>query len=544
MDIYNKYEIHAIVLENLHNQRKFGRFCDIRLSVGKQFTWIHSAVMCSVSPLINKKCCNALRFPKMKNSKAFSFTSPLTIKLCEKDSVECFQCLLLLIDIIYGQKIEIESDHSAHIYTLCKLLSFSEVLLKSIFKQLKSSSNEADIKKYHITENSCDSENSDDSCKPDTITSINKTTVKVHPILTNQNKQTLRSKYVTGLKAIPGKMQSCIECKYKCYKAFDLLAHLRNTGHGEDVCSLCFIKIESAQELNTHYNLHDHPKPFFCTFCDARFQTRTLLNQHLPRHSNETPYTCSHCKRGFKWKHGLNSHLITHSSEKKHLCDECGFSTTHAKTLRAHKLTHTGELFRCSHPGCTHTSSRKENMKIHLGTHNKEKPFVCEICGHKFTQSKSLKRHALKHSAGRCFNICPHCPFKALRTDNLKSHILRQHTEKPLNLELSDNFTETLINTDCTLIKYEPDINVKNELCVKDENDLSVLADAASSRTKIQNPTLVSVVDDSQVCSISRNFDNLIANPTFLDVKPDLSINIDQIHMFVLCDENGLPQSS
>lgn len=112
---------------------------------------------------------------------------------------------------------------------------------------------------------------------------------------------------------------------------------------------------------------------------------------HTPKHSIETPYTCPVCAKGFKWKHGLNSHLIVHSNEKKLLCDECGYSTSHLKTLRAHQLSHTGFLFRCTTSGCSYTSRRKENLKIHMATHKNETPFVCEVCGHRFSQNKNLK---------------------------------------------------------------------------------------------------------------------------------------------------------
>lgn len=152
---------------------------------------------------------------------------------------------------------------------------------------------------------------------------------------------------------------------------------------------------------------------------------------------------CSDCGKSFKWKHGLNSHMIVHSKEKQLLCDECGYSTSHLKTLRAHQLSHTGHAFRCTAPNCLYTSRRKENLKIHIATHRKETPFVCEVCGHKFSQNKNLKRHAQLHIS-KNIHKCPHCSFSNYRTDKLKEHILRQHTEKPLQLELPENVHSAL----------------------------------------------------------------------------------------------------
>lgn len=130
--------------------------------------------------------------------------------------------------------------------------------------------------------------------------------------------------------------------------------------------------------------------------------------------------------------------MIVHATEKKLLCDECGYSTSHLKTLRAHQLSHTGHTFRCTAPNCIYTSRRKENLKIHIATHRNETPFVCEICGHRFSQNKNLKRHAQLHIS-KTIHKCPHCSFSNYRTDKLKEHILRQHTEKPLQLELPEN---------------------------------------------------------------------------------------------------------
>lgn len=175
-----------------------------------------------------------------------------------------------------------------------------------------------------------------------------------------------------------------------------------------------------------------------------RFVTKTTLNLHTPKHSTETPHMCSDCGKSFKWKHGLNSHMIVHSKEKKLLCDECGYSTSHLKTLRAHQLSHTGHAFRCTAANCLYTSRRKENLKIHIATHRKETPFVCEICGHRFSQQKNLKRHAQLHISQKNVHKCPHCTFSNYRTDKLKEHILRQHTEKPLLLELPENVKSAL----------------------------------------------------------------------------------------------------
>lgn len=464
-----------LVLNNLQVQRKTGKYCDVRLTVGKRYIWTHSSVMCSLSPFINRECCYARKIPAIGNYKQFSYNAPLTIKLYKRDIFDCFKCLQMLADVIYGQKIEFDPVHSTHLYTLCKMLNLPDVLINLISNR---------VPKNGETQITSEQPENDFSKKVSNIDEI-PATVKVETISSKRKIRSMRTRLsMSNLKALPNKTHSCISCPYKCIRPSDLLTHLRDTRHDGNVCSLCLSQFESNDKVREHYKMHDHLKPFFCSVCDLRFRTRCHLSQHLPRHSKETPYTCPLCKKGFKWKHGLNSHLVIHSNDQKFLCDECGFRTIHAKTMRAHKLTHTGDLFRCSFPGCSHTCSRKENMKIHLVTHNNDWPFVCEICGIKFTLNKSLKRHALIHSKVGFVNTCPHCPFTALRTDNLKAHILRQHVEKQTN-ELNDNQTSVKIEveiTDQRMLEYV--FMDENNI-----NDLSVLAEAASSLAKIQNIT-------------------------------------------------------
>lgn len=204
-----------------------------------------------------------------------------------------------------------------------------------------------------------------------------------------------------------------------------------------------------------HLVHHEQLKPFFCVDCDQRFATKTALSLHAPKHSQDTPHPCPNCSKRFKWKHGLNNHMIVHANEKRLLCDECGYSTSHLKTLRAHQLSHTGIVFRCPTSGCSYTSRRKENLKIHTETHFNETPFVCEVCGHRFSQNKNLKRHALLHLADKNIHKCPHCEFTSYRTDKLKEHIVRQHTEKPLQLELDECVPSALDDTDAADIVVE-----------------------------------------------------------------------------------------
>lgn len=237
-----------------------------------------------------------------------------------------------------------------------------------------------------------------------------------------------------------GRLNTCYACRYSSYKAFELIKHLLEADHQEIVCSLCLFEAETPEKLKDHLKQHNHPKPFFCSICNVRFQTRASLNTHTPKHSTEMPFSCSLCNRAFKWKQGLQSHMAVHTPEKKHLCSECGFSTAYQSTFRAHTLVHTSNMFICPHAECNFKSARKQNFVSHLMTHNKEKPYQCEVCGQSYSQSKNLRRHAVKHDAvaEEFLEHCPLCLYQTMRLDKLKIHFKKHHPdgdEQLLNLQ-------------------------------------------------------------------------------------------------------------
>jgi len=121
--------------------------------------------------------------------------------------------------------------------------------------------------------------------------------------------------------------------------------------------------------------------PHVCVECGAQFRLLTHLHQHqaalhsatssppaVPVAPASVSQTCGVCRKSFANVYRLQRHMMCHASETAEL-----------------------RRFRC--PDCRKAFKFKHHLKEHSRIHSGEKPFVCGVCGKRFSHSGSYSSH-------------------------------------------------------------------------------------------------------------------------------------------------------
>ncbi|KIH56901.1 zinc finger, C2H2 type, partial [Ancylostoma duodenale] len=94
----------------------------------------------------------------------------------------------------------------------------------------------------------------------------------------------------------------------------------------------------------------------------------------------------------------------THTNERPYQCTHCDKKFTDSSTLTKHLRTHTGQLNYCYLPKYHESSilyisqSRKgHSQECHINLISGQKPYGCDVCLMRFTQSGNLHRHMKTH---------------------------------------------------------------------------------------------------------------------------------------------------
>lgn len=195
----------------------------------------------------------------------------------------------------------------------------------------------------------------------------------------------------------------------------------------------CAVRMADAVNMAYHVKCH-FEKIFRCPECSAHCMIWKTLQTHLwLKHKIDMElYSCPNCDYKTYSLAKLNTiHKLIHGIEKPFICDVCGKGYKNTKQLRNHKMVHKrkmDKMIECA--TCGKFFAEKRMLKVHIeAVHEKRKPFACNYCSYKSATNGALKLHLRLHTGQKPFS-CDQCDYTTGDHNSLRRHKSRHTNER------------------------------------------------------------------------------------------------------------------
>ncbi|XP_070507607.1 zinc finger protein 271-like [Chironomus tepperi] len=220
----------------------------------------------------------------------------------------------------------------------------------------------------------------------------------------------------------------CIIClsrklltKYKTTTATSTLIFHLTTVHGigkdDNDADATFIKEKYTQRKER--SLTTGPSitttATICSECGKSFANHHIMKKHMKIHSGQF-FPCDSCPAKFSYIENLYRHKRCHDPNhlSRYVCDICGNRFAEMKSLknhimRVHMKIPPQKKFACTFDGCSLKFAAAFNLKKHMITHTDLKPHECQFCSNAYTSKGDLIKHLQKNHVGDSIYHCEHC---------------------------------------------------------------------------------------------------------------------------------------
>ncbi|XP_018021779.1 RE1-silencing transcription factor-like isoform X2 [Hyalella azteca] len=199
-------------------------------------------------------------------------------------------------------------------------------------------------------------------------------------------------------------------------------------------CPQCLHSCTNVIEFKLHTLLH----------CAMNNQATTARqNSSADQHNKEQEMTwpnisnhnlcCPICRCYSLDENSFNVHLKTHIHHGRFWCDKCLFSSSRIEEMKIHLSSHcTRSHKRISCPHCDFTTANKSYFKVHLSTHTGEGKMYCNYCNYSTVYKSNFKQHVAAHEKKSELQ-CPMCDFKCVGKSEYGLHFASHTGEKRLS---------------------------------------------------------------------------------------------------------------
>lgn len=157
--------------------------------------------------------------------------------------------------------------------------------------------------------------------------------------------------------------------------------------------------------------------PFKCPVCPEDFLRFSDLKEHMRIHPEFKPFECQLCKERFSKNCDLSTHVLVHEKSLVPLSDLRSEKKKKFNKNKQYVCTICGQKF-----------LDKSGRNVHMRNHNGERVIDCDFCKRKFTTKGYLARHMIIHSKSIAEQSCQICRQSFVRIGNLKRHMDECHS--------------------------------------------------------------------------------------------------------------------
>ena len=240
----------------------------------------------------------------------------------------------------------------------------------------------------------------------------------------------------------------CHLCEYVTCEPKEMDNHVIQQ-HGFVCCDLCEYMAEDKQLVAQHKKKHTGKFIYTCGICEFEATRKSILEDHHEiKHTKKifwwmekekSEHYCDRCEKKFRNLFVKRYHLCL--QETKYACPLCDFLGIDLHEIELHlEEIHTKNEIKCQL--CEHTSTNKEDFKVHTQTEHKQVQVViskedmvevkCDECEYKCTLNIQLKKHkSIKHPKGSEKELKYYCDNCNFATDYFLNAGNHRHTKHP-----------------------------------------------------------------------------------------------------------------